>query len=806
MLTTGRIFSLIVLIIIIMLVAACTNDPEVLTNKARDLSKEGELEKAMEIFDRVLNRDPSYVDAYYTRAVVCLDAGDHAQAAADLDSVVDLAPDFEIDPSMAAAYFQRGLSHKSAGDIKSATNDFSRALTIDIAHVAALSERSQILQEMGEYNSAADDLDALQELDPDYPLTSNEAEVYFRRALNRLDAGELDQSVADFEKVIGLNPSHKQALYNCGLAHLRAGDSTAALDELDRVLELDPDIALDQEVAELFFDRGMASLNQEQLDNAVEDLSIALRADPRYLEAAIGSGMALLSQGKLDQAIADFTLAIDLDPENAEAYAERAAAHTAQENSESALADYDQSISLDPTRVDTRLNRAAIHVDAGDIILAIEDFTAVIDLKPDHIQAIFSRGLAHEQLGNMDPQIADLEAVIDIEPDHFQANQKLASIYVEIGRYDEAIDRIDQVILLDPEYTDVYDQRSTANEALGHIDVALADLTIYIENSAEDDGLYARRGDLYVAIESYKEAADDYERASEMNPSQSEHWFKLGLARIEADELEESLNALNQATALEPEWIDPYLHRAEIFEQMAIEYDEAQVEEKARISIESAVEQYNAGLELDSKNSVAYQNRGKAHFLLGNYEAAIEDMTSVTVSDPIAAEPYYFIARAHYELGQFREAKDALEVMLTLEAEPETKEDAERLLEEIEEALQRTAKPAGIKGLPVMPGAAEISYTENGGGYKISASLSEINGWYIQQLPAYGWQSNQGDIWCPDGGAFLMMYDQGDQGGSVVAWQIGDRVQVVLIAGALDEMLPEITKVLNLLCISRVIG
>jgi len=103
MLTRERIFTLLAATLILLLLAACSSDPDVLIEKATELAGEGELDKAMELFDKALEKDPNYVDAYYSRAIVWLDEGNHDRAAADLDKLLDREPEFKIDPSMAGA-------------------------------------------------------------------------------------------------------------------------------------------------------------------------------------------------------------------------------------------------------------------------------------------------------------------------------------------------------------------------------------------------------------------------------------------------------------------------------------------------------------------------------------------------------------------------------------------------------------------------------------------------------------------------------------------------------------------------------
>jgi tetratricopeptide (TPR) repeat protein len=799
MLTRERFFTLVGVILIAITVVACSSDPEALVDRALELAGEGEPEKAMELFDKALEKDPSRADTYYSRATVWMGEGDHNQAAADLDEVLSLAPDFRIATALAVAYYERGLDHKSDVDLETTVADFSRALSIDEDYTDALAERALAYRQQGEYDAAASDLDTLLELDPDHDLTSEDAEVYFRRALGRMDAGDLDLAVADYEMATGLDPHHTQAMYNCGLAHLRAGDNAAALVDLDEALDLTPDLTLEPEVAGLFFDRGMAALNNEQLEAATTDLSLALRADPEHTAAASGRGMAFLGQGKLNRAVDDFSLAIDLDPENAGAYADRATAYMEQEQPELALADYDQAIALDPANLDPLLGRADIRLNMGDVESAIEDFTAVVDIDPEHVQATFSRAMAHRELEQTESAITDLERVIELEPDHMQANYNLGIAYLEAEQYEAAINRFDQVLILEPENIDVYYRRSTANQALGNVGDAIIDLSMYIENMADDDKLYSMRGDLYFEAERFHEATEDYKRAVELNPNQPEYWFNLGLIGIETDELEEALGAFDEVISLEPEMADAYFRRAETYERMADAYEDAEDEEQASLTWESAIDDYTTILELDPENLMATERRGIVRVHIGEFEAAIEDLSTVIEANPESAEFFYHRATAWVEIGEWQEAKADVETALELGLEADLQEAAENLLEQINQAL----KPSGMSGVPIMPGATDVVYYDNGGRYNIDKSLAEIQSYYTGMLPAYGWRLNQPDIVCPEI-AVILVYEQGGQLAVVTGTFFEGRPVVLIVVDQTQDVLEDLASWISLVCLGFV--
>ena len=138
MLTVKRIIPLLAILLIASLLVACAADPASLTEKGVELAQAGELDEAMDAFARALEKDPAYADAYYQRATVWLDERRFIMAAADLDEVHTLDPDFTFDPATAAAYYTHGLSHKMEGDLDSVVGPLRQEYQAD--QLAALGD------------------------------------------------------------------------------------------------------------------------------------------------------------------------------------------------------------------------------------------------------------------------------------------------------------------------------------------------------------------------------------------------------------------------------------------------------------------------------------------------------------------------------------------------------------------------------------------------------------------------------------------------------------------------------------------
>jgi len=93
---------------------------------------------------------------------------------------------------------------------------------------------------------------------------------------------------------------------------------------------------------------GEAYAQRGELDAAVREYLLALRLEPRYLEAAYNLGNAYYAQRRLPQALAAFTLAVQVAPGHAMAHNNRGAVLQVLGDLAGAAAAYQEALRLDP--------------------------------------------------------------------------------------------------------------------------------------------------------------------------------------------------------------------------------------------------------------------------------------------------------------------------------------------------------------------------------------------------------------------------------------------------------------------------
>jgi len=258
----------------------------------------------------------------FNRAQVYRTVGRYEEAVADISTVIDMFP-HEAD-----GYYERGHAHRGAGRVEEALADYGRAIDRHAAPEAYFN-RAGLLFELGREQDSLADYDTVLELDPDH------VDTLLNRAGIHYDRGDYDQARRDVEHGLRLEPGSSQLLCTLGLLEQAEGRPEAARRTLTRAIERDPS----QTAA--WTNRAVVAFEAGDVDAAIADLTEALALGD---DAAIRYNRAVAYQQSQQwrQAVDDFDQALLLDGSDAEdILVRRAACHRLLDQHDEARGDLD---------------------------------------------------------------------------------------------------------------------------------------------------------------------------------------------------------------------------------------------------------------------------------------------------------------------------------------------------------------------------------------------------------------------------------------------------------------------------------
>lgn len=325
-------------------------------------------EEAIVDFDKALELNPEFIDAYYGRATAKLSLAAAEFKSGDLKKARDLyqvaIEDFDeaikLDPEYSIAYSTRGAAKIEAAKIESSAGNEKKAQAL---YAGAIDDLTQTIRlepkevEAHDYRGVAkyhfakfkanhghtteaqqlyaaaikDHTQAIQ-LDPENAYAYNNR-GWLKHQMGRFEEGEeghesealklYQAAIDDYTQAIQLDAEHAYAHNNRGRAKYLLGKSEAAAGNREEarklyqvaITDVDLSIQLDSENAYAYRNRGVIKIALENPQDAIADFDKAIEMNPEYADAYYERGLAKEVLGQTEAAKADFEKAKELDPD-----------------------------------------------------------------------------------------------------------------------------------------------------------------------------------------------------------------------------------------------------------------------------------------------------------------------------------------------------------------------------------------------------------------------------------------------------------------------------------------------------------
>jgi protein O-mannosyl-transferase len=190
---------------------------------------------------------------------------------------------------------------------------------------------------------------------------------------------------------------------------------------------------------------------QGRVDEAIEQLGIALKQEPDNASALRNRGAAFEKKGLLDEAIEQYRLALSVSPGDAVAHYNLGVAYNKKGFTDMAIEQFLFAIKLDANYSDAYNNLGVAYGNKGLLDEAIEQLRAALKLNPGSFDAHNNLGFALGKKGSMAEALAELSVAVKLRPNDAEAYNNLGIVYGMQKAYGQAVEQFQKAIALQPD-------------------------------------------------------------------------------------------------------------------------------------------------------------------------------------------------------------------------------------------------------------------------------------------------------------------------------------------------------------------
>ncbi len=543
----------------------------------------------------------------------------------------------------------------------------------------------------------------------------------------------LDLAIAEFEKIVALEPKSVENLLVLGQLYTVKHDTKKAMEQFRIAQTMDPDseeVVLN--LARLYAESGdmehtakviesvpvtdrTAKMEDalgaayEQLMRAKDAIAAYQRAadmepeDVRTLEAL---AQALLNDNQLDEALKQFRLLSEADPENAGALVHIGEIQRRQGKYEDALTTIRKARMKEPANLEAGYNEGLLLDVLGRFDEAAKVFDKMVDLT-SHANGAYTaeeknnRGIFLERLGSVYHEqnkiaeaIAAYQKLIDMGSETaVRGYQSQVDTWRDAKQFDKAVEVSRKAVETNPKDRDLKLMLAAEMGDLDKTDEGLAMAKGLLANTADDRQVWLAMGQMNVRARRWKEANDAFNKAEALTSKKEDRSYLLFLRGELAERqkhYEPAEQFFRQALELEPE------------SAMTLNYLGYMMADKGK-QLPEALRLIRKAVELEPMNGAFLDSLGWAYFKMGEYELAEENLRQAVERDQTDPTVHDHLGDLYEKTGRTRLAAAQWELSLAQFAKSAAVDveqaEVSKVQKKLESARVRLARQESAVGL-----------------------------------------------------------------------------------------------------------
>ncbi len=460
------------------------------------LYRKGDVAEALAMAEGVLKDNPDNLKALMLQSEIYNSQKRVKDTVALLNRIRKLAPDddTEVMGFLGKLYYNNDMADD-------ALDVFSKVVQKDPDDFVALDYLASLYLDRKDYAKAEEYLNKELEIKQ---LES----VYFRLGVIKEIREQYPEAIAEYEKVLRMNPVDKQARERIAQIYVKQKSTDKAIDEFLVLSKQQPD-NVDMHVR-----LGMLYYEAREFDRSLDEFRMGLAGSPENTAIRYYLALVLEEMERFDEAEIEFRKIIIQEPKNVNAFLHLAIIYTGQKKDDEAIAMFEEILGFDKEKPEIFLSLAMALVRKKNYTRAEEVMADAIARFKDNEDLYFNLAMIYDKTERFVAMIDALRKTLEINPKNAEALNYLGYYYADKNiNLQESMTLIERALALKPDDGYILDSYGWVLYRLGQYDLALEKLERAVSLSSEDPMLFEHLGDVYQALKKPEKALENWKKA-----------------------------------------------------------------------------------------------------------------------------------------------------------------------------------------------------------------------------------------------------------------------------------------------------
>ncbi len=300
----------------------------------------------------------------------------------------------------------------------------------------------------------------------------------------------------------------------------------------------------------------------------------------------------------------------------------------------------------------------AIYYKDGRLDDAIAQYEPMKEHYPDDISTLVTLGHLWTARGDYARAVETFNTAILVHPDNFITSDESLEELIRDGQFQEALDRIDVLLASEPDRPDLIAKQADILAMTGGLSDAVSQYQQVLRLCPDFLEVTIKLGTSYLKMHAEQLAAQQFNRAIEINDEIVEAYTGLAAAQKLAGRPAEALNTLSLASAIQPNSAFLFAETAKLILKAAFEANLLATPQDGRTLDQSVLTAHQRHLARFPHNPDLHYRLGILHMNGGRIQQALECFKAALEINPTFSRAATKLAVCLFETGNRDEAMD----------------------------------------------------------------------------------------------------------------------------------------------------